>query len=200
MKARIAPHGNEDDLKNKLHKDCSTCSPKVLRIIESVAPRYGWKLYKADVTTAAFLQIRSAQSNVYVRTPKEIKYKTTHLQLLLTAAYGLVNSNAKWQNNSDEFLLKNGLIQSKHVPKLFFKKKAGKQVLVVAKIVDDLKAAGIRQRAKDFLDAFDSRFKLGTINNAPGKPRFFGINTTQGNDFTIYTDADYKLEAIMECP
>lgn len=77
---------------------------------------------------------------------------------------------------------------------------AGNLVMVVAKIVGDLKAAGIGSRTKDFLDAFDSCFKLAMINNGPGKLRFFGINTPQDNEFTISTDANGKLEAIIECP
>ena len=198
LKALIAPHGNEDDLKSKLHKDCSTYSPSGLRILESAASLHGWTFYKADVT-AAFLQTGIAQRDVYVRPPRESQTKTTHLWLLLTAAYGLVNSNAKWQNQSDAVSQNNGLVQSKHIPQLFFKKEAGKLVLVVAKIVDDLKAAGIEQRATVFLDAFDSRFKVGTVNHGPGKLRFFGINTTQDEDYTIATDND-KLQAVMECP
>lgn len=98
---------------------------------------------------------------------KESRSKTTHLWLLLNAASGLVNTNAKWQNVSDDVLLKHGLVQSKHIPKLFFRKEAGKLVLLAAKIVDDLKAGGMGQRAKDFLDVFESLFKLSTINNGP---------------------------------
>lgn len=94
LKARIAPHGNEDDLKNELHKDCSTCSPTGLRILESVASLHGWTVYKADVTVAV-LQTGIAQRDVYARPPKESQTKTTHLWLLLTAVHGLVNANAK---------------------------------------------------------------------------------------------------------
>ena len=199
LKARIASHGNEDDLKSELHIDCSTCSPTGLRILKSVASLPGWTVCKADVT-AAFLQTGITQRDVYVRPPRESQTKTTHLWLLLTPAYGMVNANAKWQNQSAAVCQNNGLVQSKHIPQLLFKKEAGKLVLVVAKIVDDLKAAGIGQSAKVFVDAFDSRFNLGTVNHGPGKLRFFGINTTQDEDYTIATDANDKLRAVMECP
>lgn len=36
LKARIAPHGNEDDLKKVLKKDCTTCPKTELSIFESV--------------------------------------------------------------------------------------------------------------------------------------------------------------------
>ena len=92
LKARIAPHGNEDDLKNVLSKDCSTCPPTGLRIVESIAAIKGWTIYKADVK-AAFLQTGEAHRDVYVRPPRDSKMKSTYLWLLLTAAYGLVNAN-----------------------------------------------------------------------------------------------------------
>lgn len=141
-----------------------------------------------------------AERDVYVRPLRESPAKTTYLWLLLTASYGLVNANAKWQNQSDERLLEYGLYQSRQVTQLFFKREAGKLVLVLAKIVDDLKVAGTRDRAKAFLDVFDSRFKLGTINSGTGKLRFFGINTVQHEDFTVATDANDKLESVSEHP
>ena len=48
--------------------------------------------------------------------------KASHLWLLLTAAYGLVNANAKWHFQSDNLMLVIGLTQSTHVPQLFYKK------------------------------------------------------------------------------
>jgi len=126
--------------------------------------------------------------------------RSTHLWLLLTAAYGLVNSNAKCQSQSDQVILDLGLLQSKNVPQLFYKREGGSLVLVVAKIVDDLKAAGKGRNAKQFLEEFNRRFKLGTINSGPGKLRFFGINTLQNEDFTIETDADDKMQALNEYP
>lgn len=138
LKARIAPHGNEDDLKDVLNKDCSTCPPTGLRMLESVASPFGWTVYKADVE-AAFLETDEAQRDVYVLPPRKIQTRATHLWLLLAASYGLVNSNAKWQNQSDTLILENGLSQSKHVSQLFYKKEGVKLVLIVANIVDDLK-------------------------------------------------------------
>ena len=114
LKARVAPHGIEDELKTVLSKDCSTCPPTGLRILESIASLYGWTVYKGDVS-AAFLQTGKAERDVYVRPPRESSMRSTHLWLLLIAAYGLVNYNAKWQQQSDQVLLEYGLVQSKHL-------------------------------------------------------------------------------------
>ena len=199
LKARIAPHGNEDDLKRVLNKDCSTCPPTGRRILEYIASLHGWRVYKADVS-AAFFQTGKAERDFYFRPPRESPTKTTHIWILLTASYGLVNSNAKWQNQSDELLLDYGLDQSRYVAQLFFKREAGKLVLVVAKIVNELKVSGTGNRAKAFLDVFDSRFKLVTINRGPGKLPFFYINTVQHEDFTGATDADENIESVSEYP
>ena len=199
LKARIAPHGNEDDMKNILSKDCTTCPPTGLRILESIASLFSWKIHRADVK-AAFLQTGEAQRNVYVRPPKESQMKSTHLWLLLTAAYGLVNANAKWQNQSDNVMLDIRLQQSSHVPQLFFEKENGRLVLIIAKIVDDLKIAGEDNCVQHFIEEFDKRFRFGDVKHGPGKLRFFGINTVQNSDFTIETDADDKLDSVTEYP
>lgn len=41
LKARKAPHGNEDDPQHLLNKDCSMCPPTGLRILESSASLFG---------------------------------------------------------------------------------------------------------------------------------------------------------------
>lgn len=94
LKACIAPHGNEDDLKDSLSKECTTCPPTGIRILEYIASDFGWKLYKTEVE-AAFLQTGKAQRDVYFRPRREIKMKVSHLWVLLAASYGLVNANAK---------------------------------------------------------------------------------------------------------
>ena len=172
LKARIAPHGNEDNMRDILNKDCTTCPPTGLRILESIASLFSWKIHRADVK-ATFLQTGEAQRNVYVRPPKESQMKSTHLWLLLTAAYGLVNANAKWQNQSDNVMLDIGLQQSPHVPQLFFKTENGRIVLIVAKIVDDLKVAGGDKCVQHFVEEFDKTLKFGDVKHGTGKLRFF---------------------------
>ena len=197
LKARIAPHGNEDDLKDLLASDCSTCPPTGLRIVESIASLMKWRLYKADVKSA-FLQTGPARREVYVKPPRESAQRATHMWLLLTAAYGLVNANAKWQVKSDECFFELGMLQCQQIPQLFYKHEGGKLVLLAAKVVDDIKVAGEGDRAEDFIKRFNQKFELGTVARGPGKMRFFGINTVQHDDKTVSTDADDKLNSLVE--
>lgn len=194
LKARIAPHRNEDDLKNVLKSDCTTCPPTGLRIVQPIASLLGWKLYKADVK-AAFLQTGTASRDVYVKPPKESRMRSTHMWLLLTSAYGLVNANAKWQLQSHKCLTDLDLTQCHQIPQPFYKQQNGKLVLIVAKIVDDIKAASIGHNSKKSIESFEISFKLGTVSNGSDKLRFFGINTVRDEEFTVTTNAHDKLHA-----
>jgi len=84
-------------------------------------------------------------------------------------------------------------------PTVFYKHIDGTLMLIVAKIVDDIKAADAGDYAHLFIEALNEKFKLGTVKSGPGKMRFFfGINTNQESDMTIQTDRDDKLNALTE--
>lgn len=166
LKAGIAPHGNKDDLKDVLTKDCTTCPPTGIRIIESIVTLNGWTIALGDLKTA-FLKTGEAKRSVFVKPPPESKIRCTHLWELLVAAYGLVNSGAKWQYQSDKALLQLGLTQSKNVPQLFYKKENGKLVLLLVKVVDDIMVTEADNLTEMLLKDFNSIFKLGTLKVGP---------------------------------
>lgn len=196
LKARIVPYGNEDKFRHEVTKDYNICPTTVFRILISIAVMKKWYLYKADVK-AAFLQTGKVQRAVYVRPPRESSMKATNLWLRLSAAYGLVYSGAKWQNQSDQTFYDLGLDQFKHVQKLFYKNGNGHLVIIAAKVVDDILVAGNEDEVKSFLKNFHERFTLGTLSKGPGNLRFFGINIYQHEEFFVETNADDKLEALQ---
>lgn len=106
LKARIAPYGNVDSEKQNLKTDCCICPPTGIRMLLSISNIFKWSIIKIDVTSA-FLQTGEAQKDVLVILPKGSNGKS-HYWLLLSATYGLVNANAKFQAQSDELLLNNG--------------------------------------------------------------------------------------------
>lgn len=79
MKARITPHGNEDDLKicsemsNMLTNRTQNCSNSGIT--------FRWIMYKANVVSA-FLQTEKANMDVYVQPCFESSIRTSHLWLL----------------------------------------------------------------------------------------------------------------------
>ena len=137
LKARIAPHGNEDSEKDGLKTDSATCPPVGIRIVCSTATVKKWPVVKIDFKTS-FLQTGSATRDVYMIPPRECFPRTRHYWLLLAAAYGLVNSNAKWQAHSDTCLTQLGFQQLKYVPQLFFVRDESDLRALAVKIVDDI--------------------------------------------------------------
>lgn len=65
------------------------------------------------------------------------------------------------------------LTQRQQVPQLFFKHDNGKSVLVVSKIVGDIKAAGKDDNAKEFIEKFNIFFEFDTVSNGLGALMIF---------------------------
>ena len=118
LKAHIASHGYKDKDRHHLKTDTATCPPTGIQLLLSLACFHKWNLAKIDFTSA-FLQTGAANRNVYVIPPRESNDKS-HYWLLLTSAYGLVNANAKWQEQSDLFLNTIEFTQLIFVPQLFY--------------------------------------------------------------------------------
>ena len=83
LKARIAPHGNEDSDKENLHTEWCMCPPLGIRIISTTATVRGWRIVRADAKSA-FLQTGPAERLVYVRPPAESANRMNVLWLLLS--------------------------------------------------------------------------------------------------------------------
>lgn len=66
----------------------------------------------------AFFQTGRAQREVYVIPSNESADRSHVYRLLRTAAYVLVNANAKWQVQSDDLLQNLGLTQVLLMPQL----------------------------------------------------------------------------------
>ena len=159
LKARIAPHGNEDSDKDVMKTDCCMCSPLGIRIVVSVSTYKKWRLIRIDVKTA-FQQTGPAMRSVFVIPPKESRQRDV-VWLLLAAAYGLVNSNAKWQVKSDGAITSLGFIQSSAIPQLFLHfDNNGSVDIVLIKIVDDILATGKDDALRSFVTHFGLVFKL----------------------------------------
>lgn len=86
MKARIAPHGNEDPLRHGLKRDCSMCIPVGFRVLLSKEYICKWRITKLYVRSE-FLQMGAASREVYVVPPRESQDRGSSLWLILTTAY-----------------------------------------------------------------------------------------------------------------
>lgn len=86
LKATISSHGNEDDMKNKLRKDCKTCPMTGLRIFEWIASLLIYKNHWADVKAATLQELRSREMSTCLPRSK-VEWSTViycyHSQLLM---------------------------------------------------------------------------------------------------------------------
>lgn len=152
LKARIAPHGNEDSMKGQIRTDCSSCSPTSIRIMLTIFTIIYSEIARSE-SNAAFIKTSQAECHVHVRLLRESHDKTFYW-LVLVSAYELVNSNAKWNQQSDELMFKIGVQNLSVIPQLFHQMKNGRLVLIVIIIVDDLLITG----PKDFMEQITNNF------------------------------------------
>lgn len=193
MKPRIAPHGKKDNEKSQLKTHSAVCPPAGIKILLSLTSTFQWRLAKIDFKSA-FLQTGRAKRDVYVIPSRESTDKGKYWPLL-TASYGLVNANAKWQEHSDILFNNIGLKQLVYVPQLFYKSSAsGMLQLAAVKIVDDVLFAGDIDVIRDAIAQIKKQYELGTVVYGPGSFYFFGLMISQESDYTIKIHADEKID------
>lgn len=71
---------------------------------------------------------------------------------------------------------------------------------VLTKIVNNLLICGEEQVVDKAVSKFQNSFTLGTIAHGPGLLRFFGLNITQHEDYSLSIDGDDKLCSIATAP
>lgn len=149
------------------------CAPVVLRVLFTIAAQMKWRISKVDVASA-FLQTGPAERNIYLIPPSESSDRGRALWLLLFAAYGLVNANAKFQVQSDQMLISMGFNLVRLVPQLFkLRDGSGNFVSLLANVVDNNLLSGDPDLIDPLITSVHDRFKLGTITHGPGETRFF---------------------------
>lgn len=135
-KARIALHGYQDNQNDYLSKDSIVCTLIVVRMLLPVFASMCRHVSQIDVKRA-FLQSGAAERDAFVASPRQCRLKRFYM-LLLVAAYGLLNANVIWQQQSDHRFLEVGLTQSPLVFQLFYIQKSIYTALIVIKILDNI--------------------------------------------------------------
>lgn len=157
------------------------CPPLGFRIVLTISAINSWIIVRANVK-AAFLNTGEASHDVNVRLRRESEDRR-HYWLLLAALYGLVNSNAEFQTQTDEILLVLSLISATVVTQLFHFKSNGKLILLVARTVDVLLITGVTSYVDDFLVKFNKIFQFGSVVCDPGYLKFYGMKIVHNDSF-----------------
>lgn len=129
LKAHIPHPGKEDSDKDYMHTECCIRPPLGIHVVSSTATIRKWRSVRTD-PEKAFMQTGKSQRYVHAHPPSESSFRNV-LLLLVVSAYGLVNSNSKWQKQSDDEFISLGLQPSPELPQLFALFKEVKLVLLV---------------------------------------------------------------------
>lgn len=191
IKARIAPHGNKDKEKHTVKSDFAVCPSLQIRTLLSIANIFKRTQARIEVKST-FLRTGEAERDIYVEPPRECKNRSLYW-LLLTAAYGLVNAGAKWQDHCDSFFYELGFQQLPYVPQLsYMRNKNGKFRTLAIEVVDDILLCGPLPFVKLLVEKINERYKLGTIVHGFGHFSHYGLIIVQHEDLQIRIHADEK--------
>lgn len=161
LKARIAPHGNENALNFELKSDCDMGSSLGFWIVLTKSAINSWIIVRAN-DEVAFLKTGEASRDLYIPPPRESE-DSPHYWPLLAAVYGLANSNATFQTQTDCLLLAFGPSSVTVVTQLLNITSNSKFDLLVAKVADNLLITGVMSHVDDFLVKFGKIFQIGRV-------------------------------------
>lgn len=80
--------------------------------------------------------------------------------LLLTASYGLIIKNTKWQRQSNKCYFNHEFIQCKQVSQICYELQNGEVVPVMTKITDDIEKTGTEDNAYELNEKLGLKFKV----------------------------------------
>ena len=109
IKARLVARGFEED-SSDMRTDSPTCNRESLRLVFVVASINSWKMQSIDIS-AAFLQGKPIEREIYLRPPQDIcsKSEVWHLKRCI---YGLNDAPRSWYERVKEVLLQLGGVVS----------------------------------------------------------------------------------------
>ena len=107
-----------EEMGDDVGTDSPTCAKDSLRVVISIISSKNWDVNSIDIT-AAFLQGKELDRDVYLRPPKEAN-APNKLWKLKKCVYGLNDASRFWYLRVREELLKAGCKCSKSDPSVFF--------------------------------------------------------------------------------
>ena len=192
-KARLTARGDQED-----DSDIRTDSPTVrkgnIKILLTVAAKFGWKVKTSDVSSA-FLQGAEAPRDIFVIPPKERRIPGV-LWKLKTSIYGLCDASRGWYKALSDVLISLGGKRSLLDPAvfLFYKGDEGEEddlQGIIETHVDDLLHAGTDAFEDEVIKPLKKAFKFGSEGEV--EFRYVGMNIKQ-SEVGIVVDQDHYVD------
>ena len=143
------------------------------------------------MTTAAFLQGRKIERNVYVKPPEEAA-TDGKVWRLRKAAYGLVDAARNWYLSVKDTLLQLGCVQSNLDKAVFRYYHEGELLGAIVLHVDDFMFAGTKLFHENVTEKVITKFKVGLRKTDVFK--YVGLNIRRESDVIILLQDEYVKE------
>ena len=192
IKARLCARGFEE-ADPQIRTDCPTCSKSSLRIIISIFVSFSWPLHTLDIKSA-FLQGMPIEREIYLIPPK-LAHSKGILWKLKKCAYGLIDAGRQWYI---KVLLSLKDLKGQQLsldPGVFFWKKDGKLVGIMAFHVDDFIYGGNSFFHNNIIAKVRSVLTVGLIETS--KVKFLGIHMEE-NKSGIQIHTNPYIQSIEE--
>ena len=187
-KARLVAKGYEE-LNSNIFTDSPTCNKDSLRVVISLISSMNWVLNSFDVT-AAFLQGKSLERDIFLKPPKEAN-SSGKVWKLLKCVYGLNEASRYWYLRIRGELLKLGCKCSKADPTVYYFYSDSLEGLMISH-VDDFIWAGTVNFQTIIIEKVKSTFSISAESSTAFK--YLGIDLFQDERGIFVSLAKYTKE------
>ena len=196
VKARLCVRGDQERDDYTIKKDSPTVDRATVKTLFAIAATNNWKVKTVDVT-AAFLQGKRLEREVYVRPPAEYRQEDEVWQLL-KGLYGLKEASMLWFKEVTAFFKENGCQVLTGDLAAFVCHQDGQVTGLVVIHVDDITMTGKEAWLETITRELRIRFKIS--KELIGDFIYTGINVIQDKDGTITLDQNHYVDCLEDLP
>ena len=192
IKARLVARGFEED-SSDMRTDSPTCNRESLRLVFVVASINSWKMQSIDIS-AAFLQGKPIEREIYLRPPQDIcsKSEVWHLKRCI---YGLNDAPRSWYERVKEVLLQLGGVVSAYDSAVYLWHHNDDTLSgMLVSHVDDFAFCGDKSFEKKVIGGLRKIFRINTHDY--GSFKYVGLDVFQ-DDKGIQVNQNSYIDSIM---
>ena len=189
IRARLVARGFEECV--ELDKDSPTVVKSSIKIVISLAACMNWSLKTTDIKSA-FLQGKEIDRDVFIVPPNEAQMGGWKLWKLKKSLYGLNDAAKQFYKCVEEELQGLGVTRSDVDPGLFYYRKDGVLLGVLATHVDDFLHCGSESFDADVMDKLRLRLLAGKVEEQ--NFYYVGFEIQQSDEGIMFDQSHYMKE------